>query len=209
MDVRVKHCGITRPEDAVLCADHGAWAVGLILVPGSPRALTPDRAARVVAAVRRRVEIVGVFQNAPLDEVTGIADALALTAVQLHGDEGVAYATEVARRTGARVIKAARVRTRGDVQALQAFSRVDLHLLDGPGGGATFDWALARARRSEVPLVLAGGLTPENVGDAIAATGPWAVDVAGGTESEPGVKDPAKVAAFAEAVRAAAVEQPA
>src|SRR4051812_48208699 len=138
MDVRVKHCGITTPEDAQLCADQGAWALGMIFVPSSPRAVTPDAAASIVAAVRRRrVELTGVFQNAPLDEVAGLADALGLTMVQLHGDEGVAYCTEVARRTGARVVKAVRVRTRGDVQAVEAFRRVDFHLLDGEGG-ATF-----------------------------------------------------------------------
>src|SRR4051812_28878369 len=121
MEVRVKHCGITRPEDALLAVDHGAWAVGMIFVPSSPRAVTPDEAARIAGAVRRRTELVGVFQNAPIDEVAGLVDALGLTMVQLHGDEGTAYATEVARRTGARIVKAVRVRTRGHVQALGAF----------------------------------------------------------------------------------------
>src|SRR5689334_453596 len=167
MAVRIKHCGVTRPEDALLAVEHGAWAVGMIFVPASPRAVTPDDAARVAGAVRRRTELVGVFQNAPLEEVAGLVDALGLTMVQLHGDEGTAYATEIARRTGARIIKAARVRTRGDVQALGAFRRVDFHLLDG-GGGTPFDWELLGGRRSEVPLIVAGGLTPENVGDAIA-----------------------------------------
>jgi len=136
-------------------------------------------------------------------------DALELTLVQLHGDEGPAYCAEVARRTGARVIKAARVRDRADVRALHAFP-TDFHLLDAyapgrPGGtGETFAWELAREHPRDRPLILSGGLTPENVGEAIAAVRPFAVDVASGVEREPGVKDHAKMTAFAEAVRAAA-----
>lgn len=195
---RVKFCGITSVEDAELCAGHGAWAIGLIFVPGTPRALTLEAADPIARAMRRRVEVAGVFRNATLDEVAGTAEALHLTLVQLHGDEGPAYCTEVARRTGARVIKAARVRLRADAVALGAF-HTDFHLLDGHGGGEPFDWSLARARRAHAPLIVAGGLTPETVAEAIAATDPYAVDVASGVEASPGVKDPAKVAAFAEA----------
>ena len=113
------------------------------------------------------------------------------------------------RRTGAKVIKAARVRSRADIQALSTF-HTDYHLLDShragaPGGtGETFAWELARAHRGEVPVILSGGLTPENVGDAIAAVHPFAVDVASGVELEPSRKDPEKLEAFAEAVRASA-----
>jgi phosphoribosylanthranilate isomerase len=195
---RVKFCGITSVDDAELCAGHGAWAVGLIFVPGTPRALTLEDAAPIARAMRRRVEVAGVFRNATLDEVAGTAEALHLSLVQLHGDEGPVYCTEVARRTGAKVVKAARVRLRSEVVALAAF-HTDFHLLDGAGGGEPFDWGLARARRAKVPLIVAGGLTPDNVGDAIAATDPYAVDVASGVEAAPGVKDPEKVAAFAEA----------
>jgi phosphoribosylanthranilate isomerase len=122
------------------------------------------------------------------------------------------YATEVARRTGARVIKAARVESKADVQALDAFRTQDFHLLDtlvpgeAGGTGRTFDWSLARHRVSSVPLILSGGLTAENVGEAIAQVGPWGVDVASGTEAAPGIKDPAKVEAFIAAVRATAEE---
>ncbi len=200
---RVKFCGITRLEDAELCAEAGAWALGLIFAPGSPRRCPPDEAARIAAVLRRRVAIAGVFANAPLGQVAQIADGVGLGVVQLHGDEGVAYCDEVARRTGAKVVKAARVRDRGDVQALQAYTRVDFHLLDG-AGGEPFDWTLAGTHRGPVPLVVAGGLTPGNVGEAIAATRPWAVDTASGTEAEPGVKDPDKVRSFAAAVAASA-----
>jgi phosphoribosylanthranilate isomerase len=208
---RIKLCGITRLDDALLAVEAGAWAVGCILWPQSPRMCDPAEAARIAAAARRRALVCGVFVNQHLDEVTELVDALGLTMVQLHGDEGPAYCGEVARRTGAKVMKAASVRTGADVQALAAF-HTDYHMLDAHrpglrgGTGETFDWQLVRARRSTVPLVLSGGLTPDNVAAAIAATHPFAVDTASGTEAAPGVKDPAKVAAFVEAVNATALE---
>ncbi len=200
---RVKFCGITSLEDAQLCVDAGAWALGLIFAPGSPRRCERPEAARIAAAVRRRTELAGVFVDAPLGFVARAADELGLTMVQLHGDEGPAYCGEVARRTGAKVVKARRVRSRGDVAGLEPF-HVDVHLLDGEGG-ETFAWPLVRARRSEVPLIVAGALTPDNVAEAIAATQPFAVDTASGTESEPGVKDPERVHAFARAAAEAQV----
>jgi phosphoribosylanthranilate isomerase len=207
---RIKLCGITRLDDAQLAVDAGAWAVGCILWPQSPRACDPAEAGRIASAVRRRAQVCGVFVNQHLDEITELVDGLGLTMVQLHGDEGPAFCGEVARRTGAKVMKAARVRTAADVQALEAF-HTDFHLLDAHlpgmrgGTGETFDWELVRTRRSNVPLVLSGGLTPDNVAEAIAVTAPFAVDTASGTESSPGIKDPAKVAAFVEAVQSTVV----
>lgn len=198
---RVKFCGITNLDDAELCAGHGAWALGMIFVPSSPRRCKQSTAAEIVAAMKRRVLLAGVFQNAKLDHVVGTADGLGLDLVQLHGDEGPSYCGEVARRTGAKVIKAARIATRADVVALEPF-HTDFHMLDG-AGGTPFDWQLVRERRSDVPLIVAGGLTPENVRAAIEAADPFAVDVATGTESGPGIKDPAKVAGFAFAVHGA------
>jgi phosphoribosylanthranilate isomerase len=207
---RIKLCGITTLDDAEMAVDAGAWAIGCNLWPQSSRHCDPAEAARIAAAVRRRVHVCGVFVNQHLDEVTGLVDGLGLTMVQLHGDEGPAFCAEVARRTGAKVMKAAQVRTGADVRALEAF-HTDFHLLDAyvpgmrGGTGETFDWDLVRARRSKVPLVLSGGLRPENVAEAIAATQPFAVDTASGTEARPGVKDPDKVAAFVEAVHRTAV----
>jgi phosphoribosylanthranilate isomerase len=210
---RIKLCGITSLDDANLAVEAGAWAIGCILWPDSPRACDPAEAGRIAAALRRRAHVCGVFVNAHLDEVSELVDALGLTMVQLHGDEGPAFCAEVARRTGAKVMKAAAVRTQADVQALEAF-HTDFHMLDAHrpgmrgGTGETFDWELVRARRSTIPLVLSGGLRAENVADAIAATRPFAVDTASGTEASPGVKDPAKVTAFVEAVRESVVEEP-
>jgi phosphoribosylanthranilate isomerase len=209
---RIKFCGITSLDDAHLAVEAGAWALGMIFWPGSPRACDVGEAQVIGAALRRTVELAGVFVNAPLDEITAIAEAVPLSLVQLHGDEGPVFCTEVARRTGAKVIKASRVRSRADLQAAGAF-HVDLHLFDAhvegvPGGtGQTIDWALVRNASLNAPVILSGGLTPENVGRAIEVVQPYAVDVASGTEREPGVKDPDRLRAFADAVRATAPEE--
>jgi phosphoribosylanthranilate isomerase len=206
---KVKFCGITSVDDAELAVAAGAWAVGLIFWPNSPRACAPDEATAIARTLKRKAEVVGVFVNPTLQEVAAMADAVQLTMLQLHGDEGPAFCAEAARRTGCRVIKAARVRSGADIQALEAF-RTDFHLLDShapgmPGGtGETFSWDLARAHRGKIPMILSGGLNPDNVSAGIEATRPYAVDVASGVELSPGRKDPAKLQAFAEAVRATA-----
>jgi phosphoribosylanthranilate isomerase len=203
---KIKFCGITRLDDAELAVGAGAWAIGLIFWPRSPRRCELDVAAQVTSALKRRAEVAGVFVNATLDHVVQTADGVGLTMLQFHGDEGPAYCAEAARRTGCKVIKAARVRSRADVQALAPF-HTDYHLLDSytagvPGGtGETFSWELARSRRGRIPMILSGGLNPDNVADAIAAVHPYAVDVASGVELSPGRKDPDKLAAFAAAVR--------
>jgi phosphoribosylanthranilate isomerase len=208
MAPKVKICGVTSLEDARLAVAEGAWAVGMIFHEPSPRSCAPGVAADICAELKRHAETVGVFFNHPLDEVAGMADGIGFTAIQLHGDEGPTYCDELFRRTGARIIKAARVGSKADIQAMDAFRRVDLHLLDTrvegvPGGtGETFDWSLTRERRSRVPLILSGGLTAENVAGAIEAVRPWGVDVASGVEAEPGVKDPEKLRAFFAAARA-------
>jgi phosphoribosylanthranilate isomerase len=204
----VKFCGITTVEDARLAADAGAWAIGVIFSMGSPRRCDPATATEIATALKRRVEVVGVFVNPTLDELTRTADAVGLTILQLHGEEGPSFCAEAARRTGCKVIKAARVRSRADIQALVPF-HTDYHLLDSHvagkrgGSGESFDWGLARAHRGSVPVILSGGLTADNVGEAIGVVAPFAVDVASGVESAPGLKDSGKLRAFAEAVRAA------
>jgi phosphoribosylanthranilate isomerase len=204
---RVKLCGTTRLEDAEQAVAVGAWAIGFVLWAPSRRACDPAVAAGIARAVRRRVELVGVFVNPHLDEVVHTVEGIGLTHVQLHGDEGPAFCAAVAQRTGARVIKALRIGSGADIRAAERF-HTDLHLLDASvagargGTGRTWDWNLAAQRRSAIPLILSGGLTPENVADGIAAVRPWAVDVASGVEAEPGVKDPAKVEAFVAAVHA-------
>jgi phosphoribosylanthranilate isomerase len=199
---RVKVCGITRPEDAELAVELGAWALGFILWPGSRRHVDPALAAGIARTMRRRAQLVGVFVNQPLDEIARAVDELGLTHVQLHGDEGPSFAAAAGQRTGARVIKAIRVRSRADMVDAERF-HTDLQLLDGPGSGRPWDWRLAAERRTRTPLVLAGGLTPDTVADAIETVRPWAVDVASGVEAEAGVKDPEKLRAFMAAVQGA------
>ncbi len=154
-----------------------------------------------------------MFVNAPPDFVAATADELGLTLLQLHGDEGPAMCAELARRTGARVIKAIQVATPGDVRDSGRF-HTDFHLFDARpsspasaqlrgGTGESFDWELLAARRSRTPMILSGGLHAGNVGEAIAVTKPWGVDVASGTEQSPGRKDTERMHAFFAAVAAA------
>jgi len=215
-DTRVKICGITSLADAELATELGAWALGMIFYEGSPRRCALAEAQVIAAALRRRVELCGVFVNAPLEQIVGDCEQVGLSLVQLHGDEGPSFCAEVARRTGTRVIKAAQVAGPADVQDLERY-HVDFHLLDARakavarqgmrgGTGETFDWGLVRARRSKVPLILSGGLTPENVAEAISLVHPYAVDNASATESAPGHKDPERLRAFFAAVAEARVQ---
>ncbi len=214
----MKICGLTALPDAELACSLGAWAVGMVFYEPSPRRCSIEEAAVICAQLRRRVELCGVFVNAAPDYVVATADELGLTLLQLHGDEGPAMCAELARRTGARVIKAIQVSTAGDVRDSERF-HVDFHLFDARpsspaaeqlrgGTGQSFDWELLAARRSRIPLILSGGLHAGNVGEAIAVVRPWAVDVASGTEQSPGRKDPERMRAFFAAV-AAADQQPA
>ena len=209
MATRVKICGLTNLDDAGAAVELGAWAIGMIFYEGSPRRCTLEDAAVIAAALRRKVELVGVFVNAPLDDVIHTLDSVPLTILQLHGDEGPSYCDEAARRTGLKLMKAARVRDRAAVRALSAY-RTDFHLIDSHvpgmwgGTGERFDWELASAHPRRPPLVLSGGLNPDNVAEAIAAARPFAVDVASGVEAEPGRKDPDKLRRFFASVEATA-----
>jgi phosphoribosylanthranilate isomerase len=210
--VNVKFCGITNLDDAREAARLGAWAIGLNHHPESQRFCEPAVAAEIGAALRRQLEIVGVFVNPTLGQLATAAEDESLTMVQLHGDEGPAFCREAARRTGCKVIKALPVRSAADIQGAEAY-RTDYHLLDAHrpgtmgGTGESFDWELLAGHRSGVPMILAGGLTPENVADGVAAARPFAVDVASGVEAEPGAKDHALMAAFLERAQRASGPQ--
>src|SRR3954453_17334378 len=190
----IKVCGITNLDDARRAVDLGAWALGMIFWPDSRRRCEVPVAEEIGSELRRKLELTGVFVNAPLDEGAATAERCGLTLLQLHGDEGPAYCREAERRTGCRVMKAVRVKDAAQIQALEPF-RVDYHLLDAyvpdsPGGtGESFNWELARLHRGPAKVVLSGGLTPENVAEAISVARPFAVDTASGTEAEPGRKD--------------------
>jgi len=210
--MKTKICGITTLEDAEASVAAGAWAIGLNHSTESPRLIDPADAERVGRAMRRSCEVVGVFVNAGLDEVAFAAERAHLTMLQLHGEEGPAFCAEAARKTGCRVIKAFRVHSPGDVQAARAF-RTDYHLFDAyvpgrhGGSGKSFDPELLRTRKGGVPAILAGGLNPENVGEAIALANPWGVDVCSGVEVSPGVKDHNLITSFIAAADRAGVIQ--
>lgn len=199
----VKICGVTTPEDAAMAAAAGADAIGVNLWPGSKRHVTADAARDIVAAIPDGVLRVGVFVDAPVAEVEQRIDELGLDRVQLHGDESAAA---FGGGLDTRLIRVIRVRDEASFDSEAGWSPAlwlyDAHV-DGYGGaGVPAPWPLiaARARRR---FLLAGGLTPENVAAAIAATRPDGVDVASGVESSARRKDPARVAAFITAARGA------
>ena len=211
--MRVKICGITNLDDAAEAVRLGAWAIGLIHFEESPRAVEAAEAVRIGAAFRRKCEVVGVFVNPELDEVAKAVEDAGLTMVQLNGEEGPSFCGEVARKTGLKVIKAVHVSSAADVHAAETFAPITTCSIGaarvcGAAPGESFDWDLLRERRSEVPAILAGGLRPDNVAEAIAVTHPHAVDVASGVEAEPGRKDHAALTAFFEAASVASVTGP-
>ena len=210
----IKVCGVTRPEDA---RSRWGWAhgrSGLNFYAGSPRVCDLAVAEQIGASSSVRPRWPECSSTRRLTMWRARPTAASLTLLQLHGDEGPAFCMEAARRTGAKVMKATRVKDAHSVTAVRAYS-VDYHLLDAyragiPGGtGKPFDWGFVKQYERSVPLVLAGGLTPGNVAEAIAATQPFAVDTASGTEAEPGRKDPDLLGAFFAAVERAGVSAPA
>ncbi|MBZ5660448.1 MAG: phosphoribosylanthranilate isomerase [Acidobacteriia bacterium] len=207
MPTRVKICGITAWDDARLSIDLGASALGFNFYPPSPRAITPADAWKIIRRLPPFVEAVGVFVNWPPVVVEALARALRLTAVQLHGAESLEEVAELARTR--RVIKAVQVRRGFRVASLARYRAADGILLDGfarglhGGTGRTLDWNLARAAGRYGKIILAGGLTPENIAEAIRVADPYAVDLASGVEARPGRKDPGKLRALFAAVESA------
>jgi phosphoribosylanthranilate isomerase len=200
MRTHVKICGITQPTDATMAALCGASAIGLVFWPSSPRYVDEAQARAIIAAVPPLVSVVGVFVN-QVDEAKRLVLELGLSAVQFHGDE----TPMDCRNVGVRVIKAVPVLDESAIAAAAAFPAEVTVLLDAHdpikrgGTGATIDWDIARRIAQQRLTILSGGLTPDNVADAVRAVRPWAVDVSSGVEYQPGHKDIAKMRAiFAE-----------
>lgn len=205
MRTRVKICGITRPEDAAAAVRAGADAIGLVFYPPSPRAITASRAAQIIHTLPPFVTTVGLFVNAAADEVAEVLKTVPLDLLQFHGEESPAACEEHGRP----YIKAVRMRPDVDLADLgRRYASALGLLLDSyqpgvPGGtGATFDWGripvVLRDR-----IILAGGLSPDNVEHAIQQVRPYAVDVSGGVEQEKGIKDEEKIRAFMRGVERA------
>ncbi len=207
---RIKFCGLSRPEDIEAAAKAGAAYVGFVFFPKSPRNVSLETAAALAAEVPVGICKVALTVNADNDLLDRITGAVPLDMLQLHGQETPERVAEVKARYGLPVMKAVGIATADDLPALDKYAAVaDQILLDAkpspdddrPGGnGVAFDWTLIAGRRWPVPWMLAGGLTPENVAEAVRLTGVRQVDLSSGIESAPGVKDPAKIAALAKAL---------
>jgi phosphoribosylanthranilate isomerase len=210
--VAVKICGVTRVDDALACAAAGVQWIGLNFHPGSPRFIQPEDAAIIIAALPRSITAVGVFVDRPVGEVAALADRLGLTIVQLHGQESP---EDLLALGHLQIIRSFRLKSACDWSGVNAFMAqalatgrlpdailIDAYVAGQAGGtGATVASDILDCIPPLPRLILAGGLTPENVAAKVARVQPWMVDVASGVESSPGRKDPAKVAAFVRAAR--------
>jgi phosphoribosylanthranilate isomerase len=207
--IQVKICGITRLEDAQAAVDAGADALGFVFYPPSPRYVTAEQAERIIRTLPPFVTTVGLFVDVALDRVNEVAARCGLDRIQLHGRETPEFCRQITRP----VIKAIRIRNAESLTHVPDY-KVAAYLLDAyvegalPGGtGASFSWELAARAMPYGPVILAGGLTPENVEVAIAQIRPYGVDVSSGVERAPGIKDHRKVREFIVHAKAAALEK--
>ena len=195
--IKVKICGITNKEDALYAAGCGANALGFIFYEKSPRYIEPDDAKTIIAALPPFVTTVGVFVNKDFNDIRDITLLTGVTVVQLHGDESPSYCNLVEGK----LIKAIRVKNYSSIEGLKKYD-VDVFLLDSfdknsfGGSGLTFDWKLAEKAKQYGKIILAGGLTPDNVEEAVKKVVPYGVDVNSGVEKKPGIKNKNKVKEF-------------
>lgn len=206
MKPKIKVCGITREEDARLAEGLGAWALGFIFYPASPRYITPERAKQIIGGQSvGSPKTVGVFVDASIDAIRDMVEMSGIDTIQLHGDETPDDCARLrSLLPGKSIIKAFRLRTESELQNLARYSGCDALLLDSyvpgvlGGSGIAGDWSLAQRAQalSIAPVILAGGLGPDNIGDALAQVNPFAVDVSSGLEHSPGVKSAWKMHQF-------------
>ena len=212
MTLSTKICGLSTPEAVRAAVDGGATHLGFMFFPQSPRNIAPDAAARLAQPARASgVKIVAVVVDPSDNEIDAVMAGLAPDLIQLHGKEPPARVREIALRTGRGIIKVVPVSEASDLAAANAYEPLVEHLMfetkpakdaERPGGlGVAFDWTLLKGRRFERPWFLAGGLNPWNVAEAVAASGAPLLDVSSGVERGPGLKDPALIQAFLDAVR--------
>jgi phosphoribosylanthranilate isomerase len=205
---KVKICGITNLEDALTSVRYGADMLGFNFYEKSPRYVAPNDARNIAENVSDNIWKIGVFVNMEPYRIDEFVSHIGLDAVQLHGDEDAGFVDKLRGKTSAKIIKAVRIRRDADSIDL-ASNNADLILLDTltnqyGGSGTVFDWSiLDQFGEERTNLILAGGLTPANVADAVKTMRPYAVDVASGVESSPGKKDPDKVSAFIRAAKQA------
>ncbi len=214
MAVSAKICGVRRPEILDAAVAHGAAAIGLVFFPRSPRNVSLGEAASLAAAAPRGITVVGLFVDPPVETLETMLETIRIDLLQLHGSESPAQVAEIKRRTGRPVMKAIKVSEAEDLALADDYAEIaDRLLFDAkapaaggdfmPGGNAlSFDWRILGGRGWSLPWMLSGGLTPENVAEAVRTSGAPAVDVSSGVETGPGVKDPGRIAAFLAAVAA-------
>ncbi len=200
--MRIKICGITQTRDALLAQDAGVWAVGFIFVENTPRYVTPEKAREITDKLSEKTEKVGVFLNSPLDIISKICKLAGITKIQLHGDETPEFCREVNEVTGKDIIKAFRIKQENDISSMVSYKDSASYVLldtfcetQHGGTGKTFDWKIAKkAQVFGIPLILAGGLTPDNIVKAYQEVKPFALDISSGVEESKGVKSPEKIA---------------
>ncbi|MDH5435389.1 MAG: phosphoribosylanthranilate isomerase [Gammaproteobacteria bacterium] len=202
---KIKICGITRPEDAILASNLGVDAIGLVFYGGSPRAVTIEQAQAITAVLPPFISLVGLFVDESQYEIQAVLDEVSLDVLQFHGDQTQAFCSDFGRR----YFKALRIGANTNIeQEMNDYTDTSAFLLDSHsekargGTGEAFDWEKVPAKTKK-PIILAGGLNPDNVAAAIQQTSPYAVDVSSGVESSKGIKDAEKMAAFVRAVQGA------
>ncbi|MBN1870301.1 MAG: phosphoribosylanthranilate isomerase [Candidatus Omnitrophica bacterium] len=200
--IRVKICGITNSEDALKAAHYGAWAIGFVFSKKSPRYVSPSRARKIIEALPPFVTPVGVFVDQSERAVKDICQFTRIKTVQFHGEEKAVYC----KRFGDfKIIKAFRIREYYPAEYISKY-KVDAYLFDthvegvAGGTGKTFNWNVLKGQNIEKPVILSGGLTAQNVKEAIAAANPYAIDVSSGIEKSPGIKDPRLIREFFDAI---------
>ncbi len=207
---QVKICGLTTPDALTAALETGADFIGLVFHPASPRFVEIEVAAYLSQYVPKTVQITGLFVDMPIEKMTEILDNVRIDLIQLHGHETPEDIVNIRKRFHKPVMKALSISDETDLAQIRAYDPVcDWLLLDAkgtsdmPGGnGLAFDWKLLKGLKIEKPWMLAGGLTPETVTEAIKATHPTAVDVSSGVEKARGIKDPDKIRAFIKAAKA-------
>ncbi len=195
--IKIKICGITKKEDAFYASKLGAWAVGFVFVENTPRYIPPKKAAEIIKKLPANIEKIGVFANIPEKEIKKIVNQSGLTKIQLHGSETAQFCENLAKITEKDIIKAIRIKSAEDLQIISSYKeKASFILLDSysknelGGTGNTFDWEIAiNAKKYNIPLILAGGLNPNNAKIAYDTVKPYALDISSGVESNKGIKD--------------------
>jgi len=199
---KIKICGITRKEDAILAEKLGAWAIGFIFVKNTPRYILPEKAAEIIKELSGNTLTVGVFMDAPAEEVLNIAEQTGITKIQFHSKESPEFCEILAKSTGKDLIKAISIKNGNDIEKIDSYKgKVSFILLDSwsenesGGTGKVFDWEIAKeAKNKEIPIILAGGINAGSIKQAYEKVKPYAFDISSGVEAGiKGIKDPNKL----------------